>query len=81
MTTHRTPETVMGIDLARGDDISTYTIAEKHGDIIKIVEAGHLQRRVVRSAQRKRKLRRRGESIGWNVELGAWVWYMRRAFV
>lgn len=64
-----------------GLDFSCYTISRRrlNGDI-EILEQGALVSRIVRSAQRKRKLRRRGESVGWDASLGAWTWNMRRPY-
>jgi len=68
----------IGIDPAYGDDRATYCMASRLPDgRISIDEIGTLQRRVVRSSQRKRKLRRRGESIGWDVKERAFVWYRK----
>lgn len=74
-----TKHLVMGIDPAIGPDMSTYVVGRKNGNgSMTILEFGRLQCRVVRSPARKRKLRKRGESIQWDVELGAWTWHMRR---
>lgn len=71
-------EQVIGIDPAHGDDRAAYCMTRKLPDgCLLIEEFGTLERRVVRSKQRKRKLRRRGESIGWDVKEKAFVWYRK----
>lgn len=74
-------ETVIGMDLAEGDDFSCYTIGRRCPDgTMRIIECGRMQRRLVRSAKRVRKLRKRGESVGWDLTVGAWTWHMRRPY-
>lgn len=71
-------ERVIGIDPAHGGDRGAYCMVRKLPDgCLLIEEFGTLQRRVVRSTQRKRKLRRRGESIGWDAKEQAFVWYRK----
>jgi len=71
---------IFAADLARGPDISTYVTGRmKASGALEILETGTLQPRVVRSAQRKRRLRRRGEIVSFNPGTGEWIWYRRVA--
>lgn len=71
------PRVLIGVDVG-GSDHSAYCTALRQPDgRIVIIDSGIILRRIVRSARRAGKLRKRGEDLKWDAYLAAWTWDMR----